>query len=246
MPGFTLCEDTGMVAVDGACPAHRGDACLREYVPAPRVREAWAAAERFMPFLDLLRRPPDGRAIDWSTITEWPTVADCDALISVADAACACGGAHHCAAELAPVAMAARELINEHHLGDFVYIVRERLDDPAYEGNTWEHPKVTSFARAVETLRAFAESGPPPAPADPTEGTGFDLRAVRAVIESVAPAWVDMSACVAWYRATGRDRDGRCSVCASLIGSDATWKAVDGRWYHACPKVNPSLEASRP
>lgn len=30
---FTLCEDTGAKARDGACPVHHGDACLRVYVP---------------------------------------------------------------------------------------------------------------------------------------------------------------------------------------------------------------------
>lgn len=29
---FTLCEDTGERAHDGACPVHHGDACLRVYV----------------------------------------------------------------------------------------------------------------------------------------------------------------------------------------------------------------------
>lgn len=32
IPRFTLCADTGVLAVNGACPAHHGDACLREFV----------------------------------------------------------------------------------------------------------------------------------------------------------------------------------------------------------------------
>lgn len=141
MPGFTLCEDTGMLAVDGACPAHRGDACLREYVPATALTE---------------------------------------------------------------VAAAARCLVSDHNVGDFVYAIRERANDrdPHYEGNSWEHPLVTSFARAVETLRAFGESStfgapapaapggaptverPTPAPVD-DGGTGFDLRAARATLARI-------------------------------------------------------------
>lgn len=37
---FVLCEDTAMVAVDGACPAHNGDACLQLYVPAADLAAA--------------------------------------------------------------------------------------------------------------------------------------------------------------------------------------------------------------
>ncbi len=64
--------------------------------------------------------------------------------------------------DIEEVREAARVLIEEHNLGDFVYDVRSRIDLPAdYEGSTWDHPKVTSFARAVETLRAFAAERPP-------------------------------------------------------------------------------------
>lgn len=36
MPGgpFTLCQDTGQLAVAGACPVHHVDACLRQFVQA--------------------------------------------------------------------------------------------------------------------------------------------------------------------------------------------------------------------
>ena len=33
MPLFTLCKDTGVLARDGQCVAHGGDACLGEFVP---------------------------------------------------------------------------------------------------------------------------------------------------------------------------------------------------------------------
>lgn len=44
---FTLCEDTGMLAVDGRCPAHDGDACLLQYmpcIPEPEDDQAWVDA----------------------------------------------------------------------------------------------------------------------------------------------------------------------------------------------------------
>lgn len=36
---FTLCEDTGMLAVEGACPAHGGDACLAQFVEVPEPED---------------------------------------------------------------------------------------------------------------------------------------------------------------------------------------------------------------
>lgn len=54
-------------------------------------------------------------------------------------------------AEVAAAREAARVLVEEHNLGDFVYNVRER------ELKGWNGPKVMSFANAVATLRAFAK-----------------------------------------------------------------------------------------
>lgn len=49
---------------------------------------------------------------------------------------------------------ALRELLDDYHLEDFIYDVREGLDLPAdFEGSTWEHPKVVRFGEIVTTLR---------------------------------------------------------------------------------------------
>lgn len=54
---------------------------------------------------------------------------------------------------------AARALIEEFHIGDYIYRVRERAieEDPGFSGNSWHHPKVTRFNEICKTLRAFAE-----------------------------------------------------------------------------------------
>lgn len=215
-----------------------------------RIRAAWRAAENAQGWLDYFARQGELDTPEPLPVTL--AAADLQALIDVAAAACACGGAHHCAAELAPVAMAARELINEHHLGDFVYIVRERLDDPAYEGNTWEHPKVVSFARAVETLREFAEGAerPPALSFDNAPGAPMTRERADAALalfrqnnpapDEVAPARVDMSgsAPVAWYRP---GPGGGCTVCGSRPGADTTWRRTPEEWQHACPALNPQV-----
>jgi hypothetical protein len=119
---FTLCEETGAAAVDGACPSHGGDACLREYLPAPRVRQAWAAAERVTDWLEAVERSvTDGAVI---AVPVSPT--DLEQLVDVADHACACGEAHFCAAEVRAAVAAARVLLEEHHLADWVTVVRDR------------------------------------------------------------------------------------------------------------------------
>lgn len=45
-------------------------------------------------------------------------------------------------------------LLDEFHLGDCVYDVRERAiaSDPAFTEESWTHPKVRQFAEAVDTL----------------------------------------------------------------------------------------------
>jgi hypothetical protein len=45
-------------------------------------------------------------------------------------------------------------LLNEFHIGDYVYDVRERAaGDSTHMGNTWEHPKVKQFNACIEVLR---------------------------------------------------------------------------------------------
>lgn len=123
-----------------------------------KVRAARAGAERVTDWLERgeasLR---NGSAMDFSGLT----TADLRALIGLADAACACGGEHHCERDVAAVREAARVLVYEHNLRDFIYSVRASAaeGDASFEGNSWQHPKVISFAKAVETLHSFA--GPP-------------------------------------------------------------------------------------
>ena len=47
-------------------------------------------------------------------------------------------------------------LVEEEHIGDFVYNVRERaLDDSNYKGNSWDHPRVKRFSDAVTALEIW-------------------------------------------------------------------------------------------
>lgn len=46
-------------------------------------------------------------------------------------------------------------LLDEFHLGDQVYTVRDRAmerERGAYQGNSWEHPAVLKFIAAVDAL----------------------------------------------------------------------------------------------
>jgi hypothetical protein len=42
-------------------------------------------------------------------------------------------------------------LLDEFHLGDYVYQVKERITEP-FDGSLWDHPKVTKFSEAVKAL----------------------------------------------------------------------------------------------
>jgi len=123
------------------------------------VRAAWAAAERLRDFAEELPQPGGSGPMDADAAER--TAADITAVIAVADAACACGGEHVCERDVAAARAAIRVLLEEHHLADFVYNVRQRAAEggQSFQGNSWEHPKVRSFAGAVETLRAFAKGG---------------------------------------------------------------------------------------
>ncbi len=49
---------------------------------------------------------------------------------------------------------AIKVLIEEEHLGDFVYNVRERANsDNTFTGNSWDHPRVKRFSEAVTRLQ---------------------------------------------------------------------------------------------
>lgn len=62
---------------------------------------------------------------------------------------------------------AAIAIVDKHHnLGDQVYDVRERhgwdyVDGKPYEGESWQHPTVTAYGDAVETLRREGALGEP-------------------------------------------------------------------------------------
>ena len=57
---FTLCEDTGMLAVDGACPAHdpiaRARALLEQWGPPPEAGEVHDAMTALADECDRLRK----------------------------------------------------------------------------------------------------------------------------------------------------------------------------------------------
>lgn len=50
-------------------------------------------------------------------------------------------------------------LLDEFHLGDYVYDVRSRAVESGepFEGNSWDHPKVLKFAEAVKALQRAKE-----------------------------------------------------------------------------------------
>lgn len=43
-----------------------------------------------------------------------------------------------------------------HNLGDAIYAVRDRVaeDDPGFTGNSWDHPSVKLYSKAVEELQS--------------------------------------------------------------------------------------------
>ena len=53
-------------------------------------------------------------------------------------------------------------LINELHLGDFIYNVRERLDEQWFRDNpdkpSWEHPKVVKFSDVVSEIEGWLKA----------------------------------------------------------------------------------------
>lgn len=47
---------------------------------------------------------------------------------------------------------ALKVLLEEEHIGDFVYTVRERAVTQAFADNSWEHPRVIRYSDAVVYL----------------------------------------------------------------------------------------------
>lgn len=56
---------------------------------------------------------------------------------------------------------ALKVLLIDESIGDFIYTIRDRVaSDPAFPGETWEHPRVKAFSDAVEKLRELRDSAP--------------------------------------------------------------------------------------
>ncbi len=50
---------------------------------------------------------------------------------------------------------ALKVLLREESIEDFIYNVRERAaGDPAFKGNTWDHPRITRYNDACQALKA--------------------------------------------------------------------------------------------
>lgn len=67
--------------------------------------------------------------------------------------------------------IAAIRTINQHHnLGDAIYDVRERVTsrDPAYKGDSWQHPTVTEYSKALDTVAEEIGGWGKPTPLVPT------------------------------------------------------------------------------
>lgn len=64
-----------------------------------------------------------------------------------------------------PALLAAIRAVNQHHdLGDAVYEVRERHgSDDGFTGDSWTHPTVIAYSKAVEDLRDMGALDPLPA-----------------------------------------------------------------------------------
>lgn len=55
--------------------------------------------------------------------------------------------------ELQPVL---KYLLDEIHVADWVYQIRERADLTGYEGSSWEHPDVVRFGNMMKALEDAA------------------------------------------------------------------------------------------
>lgn len=53
-----------------------------------------------------------------------------------------------------PELLAALKVLLKENLGDWIYDVRARAveDGDGFEGNSWDHPRVTVFSEAVTTI----------------------------------------------------------------------------------------------
>lgn len=52
---------------------------------------------------------------------------------------------------------AIKVLVNEEHLGDFIYNIRDRVNSSGerFEGSSWDHPRVKRFSDAVKALEDY-------------------------------------------------------------------------------------------
>jgi hypothetical protein len=65
--------------------------------------------------------------------------------------------------EVAALIAAIRMVNHYHNLSDAIYDVRERHGhDDGYTGDSWEHPKVLAFGKAVGELKALGALDPLP------------------------------------------------------------------------------------
>jgi hypothetical protein len=55
---------------------------------------------------------------------------------------------------------ALRILVEEEHLGDWVYDIRERAlsNDPDFEGSSWDHPRVKRFGEVFRVIEAHVKA----------------------------------------------------------------------------------------
>lgn len=55
---------------------------------------------------------------------------------------------------------AIKVLVDEEHIGDFVYDIKERAyEDRSFKGNSWDHPRVKRFSDAVAALEYYNTYG---------------------------------------------------------------------------------------
>lgn len=48
---------------------------------------------------------------------------------------------------------AIRIVIVDESIEDLIYQIRDRIEDPAWLGNTWDHPRVIRYSEAVMRLK---------------------------------------------------------------------------------------------
>lgn len=55
---------------------------------------------------------------------------------------------------------ALRILVEDEHLGDWIYDIKERTyEDATYKGRSWDHPRVKRFSDAVAAIEYYVTYG---------------------------------------------------------------------------------------